>query len=389
MVELVISDVDGVLTDGSIQIGPDGELFKTFDVKDGLGIVSWLDDGGEFVVVTGRESKIVENRATELGVAEVYQGVSDKLSKAKDIVEKRDLTLEDVAYIGDDVSDQELLAAVGVSCCPADAVPEVRATCEYVSDREGGDRAVRDILDYLRGQDRSVLGVIPARYGSTRLPGKPLVDLAGKPMVQRVYEKATCADLLDDVVVATDDERIVEAVENIGGTAVMTDPKHPTGTDRVAAVARKRGIDVTVNIQGDEPLIDPAVIDATVEALLDSTAGVATPVSLIEDESLLDDKNTVKVTRQSDGKALYFSRSPVPSQGAVGETYKHIGLYAFETDLLLKYVEMDSKLEDQEDLEQLRLLEHGYDIQTVLVDYNSEEVNVEADIERVERILEQ
>ncbi|MBO4247101.1 3-deoxy-manno-octulosonate cytidylyltransferase [Halomicrobium sp. IBSBa] len=389
MVELVISDVDGVLTEGSIQIGPDGELFKTFDVKDGQGITSWLDDGGDFVIITGRESQIVEYRAAELGIEEVYQSVSDKLSKVENVANQKEVSLDNIAYIGDDISDLELLKAVGISCCPADAAPEVRDVCDYISGRNGGDRAVRDILDYLRYRKQSVLGVIPARYGSTRLPGKPLVDLAGKPMIQHVYERASQAELLDGIVVATDDKRILEAVEDIGGTAVMTDSDHSTGTDRVAAVAGEHGLDVTVNIQGDEPLIDPAIIDATIEALLNSTVGVATPISTIKDESLLNDENTVKVVRQTDGKALYFSRSLIPSKGNVGKTHKHIGLYAFKTDLLLEYVDMDSTLEAQEDLEQLRLLEHGYDIQTIQVDYDPKEVNVEADIERVERILEQ
>lgn len=389
MVKLVISDVDGVLTEGSIQIGPDGELFKTFDIKDGQGITSWLDDSGDFVILTGRESQIVEYRAAELGIEEVYQNVSDKLSKAEDIANRRGISLDNIAYIGDDTSDLELLEAVGISCCPADAAPAVQDVCNYVSDRDGGDSAVRDILTHLQSREPAVLGVIPARYGSTRLPGKPLVNLAGKPMIQHVYERASQAELLDDVVVATDDKRILEAVEDIGGTAVMTDSDHSTGTDRIAAVAGEHGMDVTVNIQGDEPLIDPATIDATIESLLNSTASIATPISIIRDESLLNDENTVKVVRQTDGKALYFSRSLIPSQGNIGNTYKHIGLYAFDTDLLLEYVDMDSTLEAQEDLEQLRLLEHGYDIQTVQVDYDPKEVNVEADIEVVEKILDQ
>ena len=161
---------------------------------------------------------------------------------------------------------------------------------------------------------------------STRLPGKPLVELAGKPMIQHVYERASDASLLDDLIVATDDERIVKAVEAVGGTAMMTDVDHSTGTDRVAEVAANVGADFTINIQGDEPLIDPDVIDAIVTALRENAPKVATPISPIEDESLLDDENTVKVVTDTDGKALYFSRSKIPSGGETGTTYKHIEL---------------------------------------------------------------
>ena len=144
-----------------------------------------------------------------------------------------------------------------------------------------------------------------------------------------------------------------------------------------------------MNIQGDEPLIDPDVIDATVAALRRNPPRMATPVSVVEDVDFLDDPNTVKVVTDADRRALYFSRSRIPSQAEAGGALKHIGLYAFETDLLLEYVDMDSELEPQEDLEQLRLLENGYDVQTVRVDYDSKEVNVEDDVAEVESLLEE
>jgi len=169
---------------------------------------------------------------------------------------------------------------------------------------------------------------------------------------------------------------------------MMTNPNHLTGTDRVAEVAEKVGADFTVNIQGDEPLINPDVIDAIVTALRENSPKVATPISTIEDESVLNDENTVKVVTDSDGKALYFSRSKIPSGGGTGTTYKHIGLYGFETELLLDYIDMQSDLEAVEDLEQLRLLENGYEIQTVQTNYNSKEVNVESDISVVEQKIQ-
>jgi len=390
MGQLVFSDVDGVLTDSKINIGRDGELFKSFDVKDGYGIVQWRKkDNHDFVIITSRESEAVDNRASELGVPEVHQGVTNKEQKIENIASRLGFNLEDTVYIGDDLTDVAAMEAVGNACCPANAAQKVKNECSYISPYKGGEGAVRDILNQLESTTQTVLGVIPARYGSTRLPGKPLVKIAGKPMIQHVYERARDATLLDDLIVATDDERIAEAVESVGGTTMMTDPAHPTGTDRVAEVAGKVGADFTINIQGDEPLIDPDVIDAIVKALREKSPKVATPIATIEDESLLDDENTVKVVTDTDGKALYFSRSKIPSRGEKKSTYKHIGLYGFETELLLNYIDMESTLESAEDLEQLRLLENGYEIQTVETDYDSKEINVKSDIPVVENELQQ
>jgi 3-deoxy-D-manno-octulosonate cytidylyltransferase len=390
MAQLVFSDVDGVLTDSKINVGQDGEVFKSFDVKDGYGIVQWREkDGHEFVIITSRESQAVDHRAAELGVEEVHQGVSDKKGKVEAIASRLGFDLEDTVYIGDDITDLEAMNAVGTGCCPANAAPAVKSECSYISQYSGGEGAVRDILKHVETTTQTVLGVIPARYGSTRLPGKPLVEIAGKPMIQHIYERASNATSLDDLIVATDDERIVEAVEDVGGTVMMTDPDHPTGTDRVAEVAEKVGADYTINIQGDEPLIDPDVIDGIVNALRDNPPKVATPISPIENEELLDDENTVKVVVDAKERALYFSRSKIPSGGDTGATYKHIGLYGFETELLLNYIEMESTLESSEDLEQLRLLENGYEIQTVETDYDSKEVNMESDIPIVEREITQ
>jgi 3-deoxy-D-manno-octulosonate cytidylyltransferase len=384
MVHLVVSDADGVLTDGRINIGEEGELYKSFDVKDGLGIVRWMESGGAFAIVTSRTSNAVRHRAEELDIETVRQGVADKVGAVEAIADEHGVSLSEVAYIGDDDSDAPVLHHVGVGAAPADASPAARLAADYVCSRDGGDRAVREFLEHLRGESSEALGVIPARYGSTRFPGKPLADIAGDPMIQHVYERASEASELDRIVVATDDERIVDTVEAVGGTAVMTDPEHRTGTDRVAEVARRFDHDIIVNIQGDEPLIDPDVIDATVTALRANEPQMATPISLISNEEALDSRNTVKVVVAEDGRALYFSRSRIPSGGEIGSAFKHIGLYAFETELLLSYVEMESELEEQEDLEQLRLLENGFGIQTIEVDYDAREVNVEGDIKAVE-----
>ncbi|EHG20619.1 3-deoxy-D-manno-octulosonate cytidylyltransferase [Selenomonas infelix ATCC 43532] len=232
-----------------------------------------------------------------------------------------------------------------------------------------------------------VLCIIPARYASTRLPGKPLRDIAGKPMIVRVYERAVRAKLVQDVVVATDDERIRAAVEEHGGRAVMTRVDHATGTDRLAEVAEKMtDYDLIINVQGDEPLIDPAVIDALVEPfLVDETLPMATAKTLLMDEEEIVNPNNVKVITDLSGNALYFSRARIPyarNEGA--KVYKHIGIYAYRRDFLLSYARMaQTPLELSESLEQLRALENGYTIRVIETDAVFIGVDTEEDLAAV------
>lgn len=242
------------------------------------------------------------------------------------------------------------------------------------------------------------LGIIPARYGSTRFPGKPLVLLAGKPMVQWVYERTAQAELLNEVIVATDDERIFEAVKKFGGSAVMTRSDHPSGSDRIAEVAAKSDAEIVVNIQGDEPLIEPAAIDLGVKILLGHPAAqVGTLVRPIRDAVDLHNPNIVKVALAQDRTALYFSRSPIPfCRGAQTNTewlrqhtyFKHIGLYIFRRSMLLQFVKWPpGVLEKVESLEQLRLLEHGVKIHVAVTEYEARGVDTEEDLAALSREL--
>lgn len=252
----------------------------------------------------------------------------------------------------------------------------------------------------------NILGMIPARYASTRLDGKVLADIAGKPMVQHVYERAKQAKCLSDVLVATDDERVRRAVEEFGGWVEMTSPYHPSGTDRLAEVAARVDCDIVVNIQGDEPLIDPQVIEAAVAPFYtdpDLRIGtVATPIRSL-DEHL--DETVVKVVLDRRGFALYFSRAPIPffrldspspwpqeqrRQHPESELWplKHIGLYVYRTEDLLWFAGLDpTPLEQTERLEQLRALENGCPIRVVTVDYSPISVDTLEDLERVRRLM--
>ncbi|HTQ61255.1 MAG TPA: 3-deoxy-manno-octulosonate cytidylyltransferase [Candidatus Solibacter sp.] len=240
-----------------------------------------------------------------------------------------------------------------------------------------------------------VVIVIPARYGSTRLPGKPLVSLAGKTMIQHVYERAKIAERASRVIVATDDERIMKAVENFGGLARMTRADHRTGTERVAEVAAHEKGDVFVNVQGDEPLLDPTAIDTGVNALLEEpAAAIATVATPIKTPADIMDPNVVKTVLDFDSNALYFSRAPVPwvrdtASKIQVRHLKHLGLYAFQRDALLEYPTLpQGELERIEQLEQLRWLENGWKIRVAEVEHDAVSVDVPEDVARVEKLLE-
>lgn len=238
-----------------------------------------------------------------------------------------------------------------------------------------------------------ILGVIPARYASTRFPGKPLADIAGQPMIQRVWQQARQAKMLANTVVATDDIRIFDCITGFGGTAVMTDPTHPTGTDRMGQVARLMpDYDAYINIQGDEPFISPGQIDVLC-GLLSGPEVIATLVRPLTDEHDLLSANTVKVARAANGNALYFSRSPIPHLRAeanvarwpqLAEYWLHVGIYGFGRQALLQAVALPAGgLETMESLEQLRWLEAGMSIRTAITHHPSHGIDVPEDIPRV------
>ncbi|MBI4427500.1 MAG: 3-deoxy-manno-octulosonate cytidylyltransferase [Ignavibacteriales bacterium] len=244
-----------------------------------------------------------------------------------------------------------------------------------------------------------VVGVIPCRYAAQRLPAKPLLDLLGKPMVQRVYDQAKKARLVNRVVVATDDIRIENAVKSFGGEVMMTSPDIMSGSDRVAAVARKVKGDIFVNVQGDEPLIDPRMIDEAVRVVLkNKNAVVGTLVKKITTEAELLNPAVVKVAMSRDGKGLYFSRSIIPHVREATEPskwlnqqafFKHIGIYVFRKDFLLKFSKMkQTALEQAEKLEQLRILENGYAINVGITKHDSIPVDTQEDADRVVALLQ-
>jgi 3-deoxy-manno-octulosonate cytidylyltransferase (CMP-KDO synthetase) len=242
--------------------------------------------------------------------------------------------------------------------------------------------------------------IIPSRFGSSRFEGKPLVLICGKPMIQRVFEAALGAKQVTDVVVATDDPRIADAVAGFGGRAVMTAADNRSGTDRVADAAARMGLspdDIVINVQGDQPLLDPRCIEQVAAPLFSAPKiggdeiGMTTLAFCIVNPDEITNPKDVKVTFDIRGHALYFSRSPIPfgrDPGTVFDTYKHLGVYAYTRRFLETFRRLpEGRLEAIEKLEQLRALEHGYRIQVVVTPYDSPEVDLPDDIVRIEKLL--
>ena len=239
-----------------------------------------------------------------------------------------------------------------------------------------------------------VVVVIPARYASVRFPGKPLAEIAGKPMIQHVVERVREAERKPRIVVATEDARILEAAKAFGVEAILTRADHKTGTDRVAEVATHIQADIYINVQGDEPLIDPGTIDGVIEVMAeDEEIQLATPCAAITRQQDIMDPNVVKAVLDFDGNALYFSRAPIPWVRDTGAKVaarhtKHIGLYGYRRGALLEFPTLPpGELERVEQLEQLRWLENGFKIRVVESDYDAIAVDVPGDIEKVEKRL--
>jgi len=243
------------------------------------------------------------------------------------------------------------------------------------------------------GSTARIAGIIPARWGSSRFPGKPLHLLAGKPLLQHVFEQARKCKRLDEVLIATDDERIRDAAQGFGAEVVMTSPDHPSGTDRIAeAAARFSGLSHVFNIQGDEPLLDPALVDDLARIMTQSPdLAMITAANPITDQSQMDDPNIVKVVLDNDGDALYFSRSAIPHRRSRPEglvLYRHVGLYGYRCDFLGNFVLWPpGLLEQTEGLEQLRALENGIRIRVVVTPHEAIGLDSPDQIPLIESLL--
>jgi len=388
-VRLLVLDVDGVLTDGGLLYGSGTGVSRRFHVRDGLGIRRLLDTGIGVAWISGRVDDALQTRARELGVEIVVQA-EDKLLALRNIVDHFGITLQETAFLGDDLLDLPALLRCGLPMAVADADPAVRQAARFVSLRNGGDGAVREVCDRILEGLKRVVGVIPARYGSSRFPGKPLALIAGVPMVVRVARQARKA-AFDEVIVATDDVRILAACEEQGVHAVMTSSLHHTGTERMAEVARARKGDIWVNIQGDEPLLSPILLHDVVQALeQDPAADIATARTWCTDLETLARPDSVKVVTSETGSALYFSRHPIPFQreGPARGGWVHVGIYAYRREALLAFAGLPTcDLEKAESLEQLRALYHGMRIQVVDTYAMHASVDAPGDIAQVERLL--
>ncbi|SDF58089.1 3-deoxy-manno-octulosonate cytidylyltransferase (CMP-KDO synthetase) [Methanolobus vulcani] len=236
-----------------------------------------------------------------------------------------------------------------------------------------------------------VVCVIPARYDSSRFPGKPLVELCGKVMIQRVYEQIKKAKMIDKSYIATDDMRIAKCARSFGADVIMTSSCHECGTDRIMEAVQNIDCDIVLNVQGDEPLVDPQALDILIDTIVtDSKVYMATMVSPIEDEKDYNDPNVVKVVKDLNNYALYFSRAGIPFSrgGVISHVFKQAGIYIYRKDFLIRFASLGTTLyENIEKLEQLRALENGYKIKVVETSYSSVSVDTPEDADRVRNII--
>ncbi len=422
LVRCVVLDVDGVLTDGLLYYGAEGEVLKRFHVRDGLGLELLREAGVEVAVVSARASEPLHKRLRDLGVVHAMTGCRDKRQAVQTLAATLSIQLREMAFVGDDLLDLPAMELVGFPVAVADAHPRVKAAARWVTTRGGGRGAVRELADLIldSGREETQAGepdaargsqptefsvIIPARFGSTRLPGKPLLELAGKPVLSWVCD-AALASGARSVCVATDDERIGAIAEQSGVHAMMTAPSHTTGTDRIAEVVQRRGLgaeEIVVNVQGDEPLLPPALIRMVAGALsarpLAGIATLATPIRTVDD---LFDPNVVKVVLDAWGYAAYFSRAPIPwARGVFGGKelplelpagvpyLRHIGLYAYRVSRLREVTLLPQvPTEQAESLEQLRALASGIPIHVSVVEEPpGHGVDTQADLDRAAAIL--
>ena len=236
-----------------------------------------------------------------------------------------------------------------------------------------------------------VLGIIPSRFGSSRFPGKPLIDIAGKSMIQRVYEQASTSSLIDKLVVATDDLRIYDHVKDFGGEALMTSSEHENGTERCGEVIQTfSGFDVVINIQGDEPLIQPIQLNKVLTLFEDKEVSIGTLVKRISDEKEINNPNRIKVVLNAVNDAIYFSRCTIPYNRTIDKVayFKHIGIYAWRLKTLKELLQLSAcELEKTESLEQLRWIYNGYSIRTAETEIETPNIDTPEDLQEVLRVL--
>jgi 3-deoxy-manno-octulosonate cytidylyltransferase (CMP-KDO synthetase) len=413
-IRLLVLDVDGVLTDGTLHYGEHGESSKAFHVRDGMGIRLLMEAGIEVAVITARRSEALARRIADLKIRHFYPGRDDKAAALDELCGALGVAADDAAFVGDDVLDLAALSRVGVPITVADGHAEVVQRAAWVTRAAGGHGAVREVADAIlrareaRGDGDTAFDVIiPARYGATRLPGKPLRMLAGKPLIAHAWQRGVDAGARE-VIVAADDQRICDAIAGLGGRAVMTDPACASGTDRIAEVVDTLGWDddaIVVNLQGDEPCMDAALIRGVAAALAANPhAGIATAATPIRDPRDVFDPNVVKVVVDDAGCATYFSRAPIPwardafaalpqqappALPAGVPFLRHLGLYAYRAGVLRRLAsEAPRPAERAESLEQLRALALGIAIHVTVVDAApGHGVDTEQDLARVEREL--
>jgi len=390
-IKLLALDVDGVLTDGRLLYTESGEIQKSFGAQDGMGIIQLRKRGFPVALITLDISKTAEYRAKRLGIEEVCIKCDNKVKALEEICHKYNIGFENVAFVGDDLADLPVLEVVGLPIAVGNAIVPVKKAAKIVTPEHGGRGAVRRICDMIINaldSKFSFAAIIPARYESARLPGKVLEDMGGVPMLVRTYRQALLAGL-DETVVATDDSRIMEVCRAFDCRCIQTSSRPNCGSERCAEACKELEADFIINIQADEPFISPEDISELADMFAaDPWLEMASLMRKSSDIAEIVNPGNVKVVCDTQNRALYFSRSPIPYGGEISNRYIHIGAYAFRRDVLLRYSELQqSPLEKAEKLEQLRALENGIKISMLETGNSPLSINTAHDLEKAREML--
>ena len=379
--KLICFDFDGVFTDGTINFDNLGKVFKSYNVKDGKAI-SLLRKKYEIGVISSFKS----NSSTlsildHLNIKRRSLGCKDKLGQLESWCEELNITHSNVAFMGDDLNDVQVMKKVGLSVCPNDAVQECKNVCDIILKSFGGKGAIRELCDILLEKENKILCCIPARYKSTRLPGKPLLKIDGKTIINHVYEKAMKTQV-DKVVVLTDDQRIYDEVVSFGGECFIVVEECLNGSERIAKYLNKidhSEYDVILNLQGDEPFINVHDVDKTIEnyyekTRVDKKTVCSTMCFKTHHKEEILSKSRGKAITDLENNIIYCSRNVIPSNKKEhvvdGHLYNiHVGVFVFRKEYLLEnYIKGNTPFQLVEDIEWLKIIEQGYKINTIFVE---------------------
>jgi len=393
MNKILICDFDGVFTNGKRYFNEDGSHSKHYNMKDGLAIKNIRKLGFITILCSGDSSDVTIIIAKRLGFAHIFTNIGNKVQFLNTFLQKNDYSWSDVHYIGDDLSDKACLLSAGYKYAPHDCNKQLLSIKNLVQlETKGGEGCISELYTLFSVEKQKKVCFIPARYGSTRLPGKPLLEINGKTIIQRVYEQVKQCRFIDDVIIVTDDEIIIEEINRFKGKYRLIKDDCLNGTERIILCLQKEPdlCDLVINVQGDEPFINPKHIDQCIKNYLEKKYTIpglrcSTLHSVENNIEEIRKKSKGKVVLDKYNNIMYCSRNIIPGSkqsdiNPIIDYYEHIGVFVYDKDYLLtEYMDENTKYQLSEDNEWLKIIEQGYRVNSVLVEATEKGVDTSED----------